>query len=63
MGHLAVWQRAPFRKSFSASRRHSLHFDRAHDDKVWSDVIVLELEGGELTTLTMDEFSILRRVE
>ena len=42
-------------------RRHSLHFDRNFDDKVWSDVIVLKRPDGELTTVTMDEFSVLRR--
>ncbi|MHC4181538.1 MAG: hypothetical protein ACYSWU_28935 [Planctomycetota bacterium] len=42
-------------------RRHGLHFDRGHDDKVFSDVILLELPDGELTTVTMDEFTELRR--
>ena len=42
-------------------RRHGLHFDRSHDDKVFSDVILLELADGELTTVTMDEFTELRR--
>ena len=44
-------------------RRHSLHFQRNHDDKVYSDVIVLELEDGSLTTVTLDEFSVLRKLE
>ena len=43
-------------------RRHSLHFRRADDDKVFSDVIVLTREDGELTTVTLDEFSDLRRL-
>jgi hypothetical protein len=43
-------------------RRHSLHFRRSGDDKVYSDVIVLERESGELTTVTLDEFSQLRRI-
>jgi hypothetical protein len=43
-------------------RRHSLHFNRNDDDKVFSDLIVLRLDGGELTTLTLDEFSILRKL-
>ena len=43
-------------------RRHSLHHDRNFDDKVWSDVILLKREDGELTTVTMDEFSVLRRL-
>jgi len=43
-------------------RRHSLHFRRADDDKVYSDLIVLKKSDGELTTVTLDEFSELRRV-
>jgi hypothetical protein len=43
-------------------RRHSLHFRRSGDDKVYSDLIVLALESGELTTVTLDEFSQLRRL-
>jgi hypothetical protein len=42
-------------------RRHGLHFRRNLDDKVFSDVILLELPDGELTTVTMDEFTVLRR--
>jgi hypothetical protein len=41
--------------------RHGLHFPRNHDDKVFSDVILLELPDGELTSVTMDEFTVLRR--
>ena len=40
--------------------RHSLHFDRNFDDKVWSDIIVLRREDGELTTVTVDEFTRIR---
>jgi hypothetical protein len=43
-------------------RRHSLHFNRNFDDKVFSDVVVLRLDSGELTTITLDEFSQLRKV-
>jgi hypothetical protein len=42
-------------------RRHGLHFRRNHDDKVYSDVIILTRPDGELTTVTMDEFTVLRR--
>jgi len=42
-------------------RRHGLHVHRKHDDRVFSDVILLELADGELTTVTMDEFTVLRR--
>jgi hypothetical protein len=44
-------------------RRHSLHFRRSFDDKVFSDVIVLRRDDGELTTVTLDEFSELRRLQ
>ncbi|MBX9792098.1 MAG: hypothetical protein K2Y37_24505 [Pirellulales bacterium] len=42
-------------------RRHGLHFRRHGDDTVFSDVIVLERQDGELTTLTLDEFTTLSR--
>ena len=41
-------------------RRHSLHFNRSLDDKVFSDVLLLKHDDGELTTVTMDEFTELR---
>lgn len=43
-------------------RRHGLHRRRNHDDKVFSDVIVLERPDGELTTVTLDEFSVLKKL-
>jgi hypothetical protein len=43
-------------------RRHGLHFRRSVDDKAFSDLIVLKLADGSLTTVTMDEFSQLRRL-
>jgi hypothetical protein len=43
-------------------RRHSLHFNRNFDDKVFSDVLILRRDDGELTTITLDEFSELRKV-
>ncbi len=42
-------------------RRHGLHFERNFDDKVFSDVILLELADGELTAVTLDEFTVIRR--
>lgn len=42
-------------------RRHGLSFQRNPDDKVFSDVILLELPDGELTTLTLDEFTTIHR--
>jgi hypothetical protein len=46
----------------SERRRHGLHFRRNPDDKVYSDVIILARDDGELTTVTMDEFTQLRRI-
>jgi hypothetical protein len=42
-------------------RRQGLHFDRNLDDHVFSDVILLELPDGELTDVTVDEFTAIRR--
>ena len=44
-------------------RRHGLHQRRSSDDKAFSDVIVLQQTDGELTTVTLDEFSVLKRLE
>jgi hypothetical protein len=41
--------------------RHGLHFERNIDDKVFSDTILLELPDGELTTVAMDELTVLNR--
>lgn len=43
-------------------RRQGLHYRRNHDDKAFSDLIVLQLADNSLTTVTMDEFSTLRVV-
>jgi hypothetical protein len=43
-------------------RRHGLHFRRNPDDKAFSDVIILKRDDGELTTVTLDEYSDLRKL-
>lgn len=43
-------------------RRHGLHNRRNFDDKVYSDMIVLSRDDGELTTVTLDEFSDLKKL-
>mgnify|MGYP006966869167 CR=1 FL=1 len=43
-------------------RRHCLHYNRNFDDKVFSDTILLKQDDGELTTVTMDEFSALKKL-
>ena len=42
-------------------RRLVLRSRRNTEDKLFSDVILIELPDGELTTVTMDEFTVLRR--
>ena len=43
-------------------RRHGLHYQRNMDDKVWSDLLVLQRGDGELTTVSIDEFSELKKL-
>lgn len=43
-------------------RRHGLHYRRSVDDKVYSDMLILQREDGSLTTITMDEFTVLKKV-
>ena len=43
-------------------RRQGLHHRRSQDDKVFADMIVLKRDDDEQTTITMDEFTQLRRV-
>jgi len=43
-------------------RRQGVDFRRHSDDKVFADMIVLKRDDGEETTVTMDEFTELRRV-
>lgn len=58
------WQTITRGRVVSAERRrHGLHFQRNQDDRVFSDVIVLRSEQGELTTVTLDEFSELKVIE
>ena len=43
-------------------RRQGLHYRRNRDDKVFADVIVLRRDDGELTSVTMDEFTRLKKL-
>ena len=43
-------------------RRQGLHFRRNMDDKAFCDLVVLRLPDGSLKTVTMDEFSRLRKL-
>ena len=42
--------------------RHGLAYQRNFDDKAFSDVLVLKRDDGELTTVTLDEFSEVRKL-
>lgn len=44
----------------TARQRHGLHHQRNSDDRVFRDTVVLQLDDGELATLTLDEFSQLK---
>jgi len=60
---LKVWTtRTVGTVEITARRRHGLHFRRHLDDKVWSDILILKRDDGEQTTLTIDEFTDLKRI-
>ncbi len=64
IGSSATWTTKTFGTVVRTERRrHGLHFRRNPDDKVYSDVIVLSRDDGELTTVTMDEYTQLRRID
>jgi len=42
--------------------RHGLHYQRNFDDHAFSDMIVMRRDDGELTTVTLDEFSVLKKL-
>ena len=63
VGSSAAWSTATVGQVLRRERRrHSLHFRRNPDDKVYSDVLILSRDDGELTTVTMDEFTRLRKL-
>lgn len=43
-------------------RRHGLHYRRNVDDKVFSDILILKNDDGSLTTVTMDEYTVLKKL-
>jgi hypothetical protein len=63
VGSSAKWSTTTVGKVLRTERRrHGLHFRRNPDDKVYSDVLILARDDGELTTVTIDEFTRLRKV-
>ena len=63
VGSSAKWSTTTVGKVLRTERRrHGLHFRRNPDDKVYSDVLILSRDDGELTTVTLDEFTRLRRL-
>ena len=62
-GSSAQWSTTTIGKVLRRERRrHGLHFRRNPDDKVYSDVLILARDDGELTTVTMDEYTRLRKL-
>lgn len=43
-------------------QREGLHFRRNNDDDVFRDEIITKLEDGSTTTLTLDEYSVLKKI-
>ena len=63
IGSSAAWSTTTVGKVLRRERRrHGLHFHRTPDDKVFSDVLILSRDDGELTTVTIDEFTKLRKL-
>jgi len=60
---LASWNKSTTGTVVRTERlRNGLHYKRASDDKVYTDHLTLRLEDGELTSVTMDEYTVLKRV-
>jgi hypothetical protein len=63
VGSSATWQTKTIGTVVNTERRRQgLHFRRALDDKVFADSIILRRPDGEETTVTMDEFTELKRL-
>ena len=63
VGSSAKWSTTTIGKVLRRERRrHGLHFRRNADDKVYSDVLILARDDGELTTVTIDEFTRIKKV-
>ena len=63
VGSSAKWTTTTVGKVLRTERRRpGLHLRRNPDDKVYSDVVILARDDGELTTVTVDEYTRLRRV-
>jgi hypothetical protein len=45
----------------TARERHSLHYRRNSDDRVYRDILVLRRDDGELTTVTLDACTKLEK--
>ena len=63
VGSTAAWPTTTVGKVLRRERRrHGLHFRRNADDKVYSDILILARDDGELTTVTIDEYTRLRKL-
>ena len=63
VGSSATWSTTTVGKVLRRERRrHGLHFRRNADDKVYSDILILARDDGELTTVTIDEFTRIKKI-
>ena len=63
VGSSAKWSTTTVGKVLRCERRrHGLHFRRNADDKVYSDILILARDDGELTTVTIDEFTRIKKI-
>ena len=63
VGSSAAWTTTTVGKVLRRERRrHGLHFRRNADYKVYSDILILARDDGELTTVTIDEYTRLRKL-
>ncbi len=46
----------------TSRERHGLHYQRQRDDRVFRDTLLLTLDDGERATVTLDEFTELKRL-
>lgn len=63
VGSSGAWQTTTTGRVLRQERgHHRLHFRRNPDDKVYSNVLILARDDGELTTVTRDEFTRLEKL-
>ncbi|HBU36341.1 MAG TPA: hypothetical protein DEB70_00910 [Planctomycetaceae bacterium] len=63
VGSTATWSTTTVGKVLRPERRcQRLHFRRNADNKVYSDVLILARDNGELTSVTIDDVTRIKKV-